>query len=187
MAKRKFAVRVATLLSIGGLLASFAQAHEIAARADGCRVLAELVYTEVTTSVWQGPGSTQLALPDPARAEVATCARTTETVSRAFKAAMQAVGTDVTWSSLRDPRMEACMGGFIEQCDLDGGPYQPLTLDAWGVDIMDSWKAVQHTVRTAMPEGSAVDRSIFSRESMQRALRQSLNSRNGRLRRHPVR
>jgi hypothetical protein len=126
-------------------------------------------------------------LPDPARAEVASCGRTTETVSRAFKAAMQAVGTDVTWSSLRDPRMEACLGGFIEQCDLDGGPYQPLILDAWGVDVMSSWSAVQNTVRQAMPEGSAADRSIFSRESMRRALRQSLNSRNRDARRHAVR
>jgi len=187
MAKGIFAACIGALLSASGLLASVAQAHELPARPDGCKLLAELVYTEVTTAVWQGPGSTQFALPDPSRAEVATCGRTTETVSAAFKAAMQAVGTDVTWSSLRDPRMEACLGGFIEQCDLDGGPYQPLTLDAWGVDVMDSWSAVQNTVRRAMPDGSAADRSIFSRETMQRALRQSLNNHNTGVRRRPVR
>ena len=168
MAKWKFAVLV--------FLGTSAEAHELQLQADGCAVLEQVIYDEVTAASW-GVTGTDTSLANFEEPSVVVCSRTTRTATRAFATAMQMVGQDVTWNLPIGPGMEACLGGDIEQCITTPSPWLPVTRldDTWLVS--STWTAVSRALQLAMPEGTASDRSIFNRDSLRRAVRSAVRNR----------
>lgn len=162
MAKWIFAVLV--LVSAG------AQAHELAPQTDGCAVLNEIIYEEVTAAGWGITGA-DLAHTNFREPSVVVCTSTAQTASKAFSAAMRAVGGDVSWREDFDDRADTCLSGFIEQCMPRSRDYLRRLS---GPTEFRSWSAVSDAVKRAMPEGSATDRSIFNRESLRLAVRAAL-------------
>jgi len=160
MAKWIFALMV--------FLGAGAQARELEPRPDGCAVLNEIIYEEVTAAGWGITGA-DLVHTNFREPSVVVCTRTAQTASRAFASAVRAVGGDIAWRESFDVRADTCLSGFIEQCMPRG---YPLSLDA--SSSFESWWAISDTVMRSMPEGSAVDRSIFSRKSMRLAVRAAL-------------
>lgn len=142
------------------------QARELTSSADGCAVLNEIIYEEITASRW-GMRRADLAFSNMLEPRVVFCTDTVQTVSRAFAQAIRVVGGEVEWQGNFDPGADTCQSGFIEQCQPRGrGVSRPL------------WQAVSNTVVRAMPDGPAADRSIFSRESMRLAVRASIRRNN---------
>ena len=162
MAKWSFALLV--FLSAG------VQADGLSPQTGGCAVLNEIIYEEVTAARWGITGA-DLVFTNFNEPGVVVCAKTTEAVSAAFASAMTAVGRDVAWDDGFHPRAETCLSGFIEQCTPRSLAFaQPALASSATV----TWQAISGVVVRAMPEGSATDRSIFSTESMRRAVRAAL-------------
>ncbi len=166
MAKWIFAV----LVTVG----ASAQAHEIASREDDCAALEQVIYEEVTAASWGMTGA-DTSLTNFNSPGILICLRTTLAVTKAFTAAMQTVGQNVTWNIPIDPGMEACLGGDIRQCITTPGPYRPVAQldDTWR--ISGAWSAVSSAVQKSMPDGSASDRSVFDRDLLRRAVRSAAN------------
>ena len=162
MAKRIFALLV--LYSAG------AHAHGLSPQVDGCAVLNEIIYEEVTAAGWGMTGA-DLVFTNFREPRVVICTNTAQTVSKAYANAMRAVGGEVFWPEGFDQRADTCLSGFIEQCEPANRGY-PRQLN--GASTFKPWRAISDTVLSAMPDGSATDRSIFSGESLRQALRSSL-------------
>ena len=164
MAKRKFAALM--LASIGALaMANNVRAGEPFIGVDGCAVLAELVYTELTVAAWYGPGDFGAWPRNPGETEITICNQTARTVSKAFTSAMTSIGTEVRWGLPSVNPGDVCQSGFLEQCYPDRYP-----LDA----PHDTWGTLRKVVQQAMPFGTASDRAIFSSGAMRLALRSAL-------------
>ncbi len=146
-------------------------AHELQPQNDGCALLDEIIYEEVTAAAW-GLGDTRLT--DMSASGAVVCAQTTHTASKAFSSAMQSVGMDVTWNLPIEPDMDACLSGIIERCVTTPSPHL-----VWGrLDdsffVSNTWSAVSKVVKSAMLEGTTTDRSIFSRDSLRLAIRSAV-------------
>ena len=163
MAKRIFALLV--------LCGTGAHAHELSPQVNGCAVLNEIIYEEVTAAGWGMTGA-DLAHTSFREPSVVVCTSTAQTVSKAFSAAVRAVGGEVSWQRGFDQRADTCLSGFIEQCMPANRGYRR---SQDGTGTFKSWQAVSATVVRAMPEGSATDRSIFSGDSLRLAIRAALH------------
>ena len=142
-----------------------ARAEQSRRHAEGCTVLAEIVYAEVTAAIWRGPHALGSVSDERASHGIAVCAETSRTVSKAFSAAMISVGTDIRWDDAPPHRGDFCLSGFLEQCYPDRYPLQ---------SPVSSWSAVNGTVQRAMPLGVASDQSVFSQGALRLALRAAL-------------
>lgn len=162
MAKWIFALLV--LLSAG------VRADGLSAQVDGCAILNQIIYEEVTAAGW-GITHADLVFTNFNEPSVVVCTNTTQAVSGAFVSALTAIGEDVSWQEGFDQRADTCLSGFIEQCLPRYGGFAPPALASGPVV---SWQSISGVVVRAMPEGAATDRSIFSRESMRRAVRAAL-------------
>ena len=157
------------------LMSASAQGHQLVPQSDGCAVLNEIIYEEITAAGW-GITSADLAHTNFREPSVVICTSTAQTASKAFAAAMRAIGDEVSWRESFDERADTCLSGFIEQCmPRNRGYPRPLG----GFSEFKSWSAISDVVTRAMPEGSASDRSIFSRKTMRLAIRLALKKRNG--------
>jgi len=164
MAKRKFAALM--LASIGALaLTNNVRAGEPFIGVDGCAVLAELVYSEITAAAWYGPGGFSAWPRNPGETDITICNQTARTVSKAFTSAMTTIGTEVRWGLSSINPGDVCESGFLEQCYPDRYPFDSPN---------DTWGTLSKIVQQAMPFGSASDRAIFSSGAMRRALRSAL-------------
>ena len=163
MAKRNFAAfLVASIIVVSANV----RAELVFAGADGCAVLAEIVYSEVTAAAWGG--SPVPSAPDgrTLRADVSVCNDTTRAASKAFALAMTDIGSDVFWGYPSADPGDYCWSGFLEQCYPQRAP----------LDVQaNTWVVVSETIRYAMPSGSASDQSVFSGSAMRRALRSALD------------
>lgn len=133
--------------------------------AEGCAALAEIVHSEVTAAIWQGPHALALGPDELSTHRIAVCAETSRTVTAAFGAAMASVGADFRWDNTPPHPGEYCLSGFLEQCYPDRHPLQ---------SPVSSWSAVSATVQRAMPLGVASDQSVFSEGALRLALRTEL-------------
>jgi hypothetical protein len=164
MAKRNFALLV--LASIGALLlTNSVRAQGVFTDVDGCAVLAQLVYKEVTAAAWHDRYGQVSWMNSPGETKITICNRTTRTVSKAFSTAMASIGAEVHWGYPTDDRGDYCLSGFLDQCYPDR--------NRLGLSV-NSWGAVSKTVRQAMPRGVASDQSLFSEVAMRLALRSAL-------------
>ena len=149
-----------------------AEAHEAhpEQQEDGCAILEQLIYEEVTAVSWGMTGSdTELRKFDAPG--VVVCMDTTLATSKAFATAMQTVGQAVTWNLPIDPGMEACLGGDIEECITTPSPWLPATRFDGNWQISSVWDAVNSAVRQAMPRESAPNYRAFSRDALRHAVR----------------
>lgn len=165
MAKWIFAVLVLTSAS--------AHANGFSPQVNGCAVLNEIIYEEVTAAGW-GITRADLVHTNFNEPSVIVCTSTTQTVSKAFASAVSAVGGSVSWEPGFDQRVDTCLSGFIEQCMPRNARY---TQPVFASTTVASWQAISDAVVRAMPEGSAADRSIFSTRSMRLAVRAALQKR----------
>ena len=164
MAKRKFAALM--LASIGALaFTNNVRAGEPFIGVDGCAVLAELVYTEITAAAWYGPGDFSAWPRSPGATDITICNQTARTVSKAFTSAMTSIGKEVRWGLPSINPGDVCQSGFLEQCYPDRYPFDAPN---------NTWGTLSKIVQQAMPFGSASDQAIFSSEAMRRALRSAL-------------
>jgi hypothetical protein len=162
MAKRNFA---ALLLAIIVAVSTNTRADQAFMGADGCAVLAQVVYTEVTAAAWGSSPVPSFLDSEPLRTEVSVCNRTAHTVSEAFALAMTSVGSGFSWDYPTGDPGDYCWGGFLDQCYPQRAPL--------GIEA-NAWTAVNETMRYAMPTGSASDQSVFSGGAMRKALRMAL-------------
>ena len=142
-----------------------ARAEQSRRHAEGCTVLAEIIYSEVTAAIWRGPHALGSVSDERSSHGIAVCAQTSRTVSKAFSTAMLSVGADIRWDDAPPHRGDSCLSGFLEQCYPDR---YPLGSPA------SSWSAVSATVQRAMPLGVASDQSLFSQGALRLALRAAL-------------
>jgi len=142
-----------------------ARAEQSRRHADGCTVLADIIYSEVTEAIWRGPQALGSVSNERASHGIVACAETSRTVSEAFSAAMISVGTDIRWDDAPPHPGDFCLSGFLEQCYPDRYPRQ---------SPVSSWSAVSATVQRAMPLGVASDQSVFSQGALRLALRAAL-------------
>lgn len=164
MVKRNFAA----LLIVSTLVVSVnVRADQAFAGADGCAVLAQLVFAEVTAAAWDGAPLYSVSNGHAAGVDITVCNRTAQTVSEAFALAMSSIGTGFSWHFPTEDPGDHCWGGFLEQCYPRREPV--------GVEAA-AWAAVSTTVRYAMPLGSASDKSVFSVRAMRKALRAALQA-----------
>ncbi len=141
MAKRNFAALM--LASIAALaVTNNARAQEPFIGVDGCAVLAQLVYAEVTAAAWYRSSSHRPWMSKPRATEITVCNQTTRTVSKAFTSAMTSVGAEVRWGYPSDDPGDYCWSGFLDQCYPDRS-----RLGA----SANTWSAVSRTILRAMP------------------------------------
>ncbi len=148
------------------IVSAATEARELPPPTNGCAVLNDIVYQEVTASRWGMTGA-DLAHTGMLEPGIMVCTSTTQAVSKAFADAMRVVGGDVEWHGDFDVSVDTCLSGFIEQCQPRGRELSQTV-----------WQAVSKTVIRAMPDGTAADRSIFSVESMRLAMRAALRANN---------
>ena len=164
------------IFAVLALLSAGVQANGLPPQSDGCAVLNEIIYEEVTAAGW-GIRRSDLVHTNFNEPSVVVCTSTTQAVSSAFSSAVNAIGGDVSWSPDVVRPEDVCLSGFLEQCMPRNGRTEPGVRSFGVASSVASWQAVSDTVLRAMPEGSATDRSIFSRESMRLAVRSALSRR----------
>ena len=165
MMKRKFAAWI--LAGIGAIaLANNANADGPYIGVDGCAVLAQLVYAEVTAAAWYGSGGLWCLVDEANDSGIAVCNQTARTVSNAFTSAMTSIGSPIRWGYPSVNPSDVCLSIYLDQCYPD-----PSRLGATDA----TWNAVTKTVRQAMPNGVATDQSIFNSSAMRLALRLALD------------
>jgi hypothetical protein len=162
MAKRNFA---AMLIVIVIAISSGVRADQAFVGVDGCAVLAQLVYTEVTAAAWDDSPVPSLSNDETSSADISVCSSTARTVSEAYALAMTTIGSDVFWDYPSADPGDYCWSGFLDQCYPRRAPLGARA---------DSWTAVSATIRYAMPLGLASDQSVFSTRVMRKALRAAL-------------
>ncbi len=87
MAKRNFAALLfASIAAVA--FSTDVRADQAFTGSDGCAVLAQLVYSEVTGAAWRSPAESSSSMGDTFRADISICNRTARTVSKAFALAM---------------------------------------------------------------------------------------------------
>ena len=151
-------------------LATGAHADGLSPQGDGCALLNEIIYEEVTAAGWGMTGA-DLVHTNFNEPSVVVCTSTTQTASAAFASAVSAVGGEVSWDRGGIDRADTCLSGIIEQCQPRFGNFMQAQLSS---DSAISWQAVSDVVAAAMPDGSATDRSVFSTEILRRAVRTAL-------------
>lgn len=163
MSQHRFAALM--LASTGALaLNNSSEAQDAFTASDGCAVLAQLIYEEVTADAWNGSvGGGQLARR-PRETRIAICNDTTRTVTAAYSAAMTSIGSEVRWRIVPGEPGDPCLGGFLHLCYPDRFPPGGKT----------EWQAVSDAVQQAMPNGAASDQSVFSSAAMRLAIRSAL-------------
>ncbi|MGI9236369.1 MAG: hypothetical protein ACR2QZ_03185 [Woeseiaceae bacterium] len=164
MAKRKFTALMS--LSVATLAMSInVRADQSFVGTDGCAVLAQVVYSEVTAAVWGTPGVASPSAGNAFRTDISICNRTAQTVSQAFSVAMASIGSPVRWPAPPNDPGDRCLSIHLDQC-------YPGRTRLGGNSLM--WNALSDTIRIAMPEGTASDRSIFIEGAMRMALRSAM-------------
>lgn len=163
MAKWKFAVLIMTSLAATAV-SETARAQNAFSGVDGCAVLAQVIFTEVTSSAWYGSDGFSPVSGRPTETRVTVCADTARTVTAAFSSAMATIGSQVHWGYSDDEMGDRCLSGFLHQCYPERYP------PGGGA----AWRALSKTVEQAMPRGVASDQSVFTAAAMGRAIRTSL-------------
>lgn len=172
------------LPAVAAVLAAFAapaQAAGAAGKADGCVLLAELVYGHVRSVNFAGagPGGGAAAA---ARRGVLHCDRTAEAVSEGFTRALAESQVFVTWPSLSDIPGDRCLSADLSQCYPRSNPYLSPYGSATASWVAARWKSVQAAVVRNMPAGAATDETRFAAAALDTQLRRRLGVRTPRQR-----
>ena len=174
MAKRNFASLF--LIAVTGIslapAASFAQ--PATGNADGCTILAELVYTQVVSSGLSRPGGFAAVPETLSRDEMTVCHETTRVTSEAFTAALVQMNIYVTWSGYPGNSGDYCYSHYLSQCYPERDPLDAFATIAESVFLRDTWRAVQNTVGQKMTNRLASDTARFNAGEIRSSLHDSL-------------
>lgn len=123
-----------------------------------CSKLSDTIYRQVATGGYGGrhTAATPALVPAPA-----VCRDTARAVSQGFTRAMAERNLYITWPTRDRQRGDVCLSHDLSQCYPNQNPLVPLFSLYDAAFVVQQWKAVQATVRTAMPAGTASDISRF--------------------------
>lgn len=173
MAKRSFVLGCTVLTVLATQAAARADTIRPFAGADGCGMLAAVVFQEVAASAWLEPGSRIVSRED-GNTEVTICNQTARTVTGAFTKAMATMNIYIGWNDPRDARGDECLSAFLSQCYPHRNPFVPITSGSDLAFIYTSWSAVQATALKYTDASGRSDTSRFSRAVLERDLRRSM-------------
>ncbi len=157
-------------LAVAALFSSTSAAAE-ARSADGCAVLADIVYGEIFVSALFGGHRLP---PEPDQGDAASCDQTAASVSAGFTRAMAAMNVHVTWGTA-EPSV-VCVTGDLAQCyPLPKSTMPNGALDSASVARM--WQIVSGIVSRNMPLGTLADRSSFREYELRLVLSDALVNR----------
>lgn len=160
-----------TLGLIALLLSMHLQASAAAniLEADGCTLLASTVKSAVLSAA--GRSGVRSIMPERGdRLDLreimtkgpASCGDTTRITTAAFSAALFKIGMPVGWGYMPPDPGDYCYSHYLEQCD-------PRLVSGYTASsakqlkfVNDAWKAVNITIRSFMPYGTAGNFSSFS-------------------------
>ncbi len=174
MAKRIFASFLLIVVTNIALARAASIAQPATGDADGCTILAELVYTQVVGSGLSGPGRFAAVPETLGRDEMTVCHETTRVTSKAFTAALVQMNIYLTWNEDPGDSGDYCASYYLSQCSPDRDPFDTFATMAESVFVHDTWRAVQHTVGQRMPTRFASDTARFSAGGIRRSLQDSL-------------
>ena len=125
--------------------------------ADGCAVLADVVYGEIFVSALFG--GTRLP-PEPGQGDAISCDHTAASVSAGFSRAMAAMNVYVSWSGPDAHDRAGCATRDLALCTpLPRHMTSHGSLDP--ASVAEMWRVVTSIVRRNMPLGTASDRLSF--------------------------
>ncbi len=174
MVKRIFASFLLIVVTNIALARAASIAQPATGDADGCTILAELVYTQVVGSGLSGPGRFAAVPETLGRDEMTVCHETTRVTSKAFTAALVQMNIYLTWNEDPGDSGDYCASHYLSQCSPDRDPFDTFATMAESVFVHDTWRAVQHTVGQRMPTRFASDTARFSAGGIRRSLQDSL-------------
>ncbi len=174
MAKRNFASFLLIVVTSIALAPATSIAQPATGDADGCTILAELVYAQVVGSGLSGPGRFAAVPVALGRDEMTVCHETTRVTSKAFTAALVQLNIYVSWNDYPGDSGDYCASHYLSQCSPDRDPLDTFATMAESVFVHDTWRAVQHTVGQRMPSRFASDTARFSVGGIRRSLQDSL-------------
>lgn len=169
MSGKNHVVLVASMI-VALLGTNDASAQQPIVGADGCAILAMLVYTEVTEAGLHGtraPGSPAYPGPD----EITICSQTTRSVTAAFTASLRQLNIYVSWGYHPGYNGDYCQSHYLSQCYPDRDPFMPPLSGDEAAFIAASWNAVHRAVNRTMAATPGTDVSRFGRESLGRSIR----------------
>jgi len=170
MANRNFTA-ITVALVIGVMPMSAVRARDPVIGADGCAILAMLVYAEMTEGRSYGSGG----LPTyPGPDEITICDQTTRSVTGAFTSSLRQMNIYVSWGYYPGVSGDYCLSHYLSQCypDCNSNMPRPGTMDT--AFVLHSWRAVHDAIRRTMPAVSGSDVARFSQSGLRRDIRQSL-------------
>ena len=174
MAKSNFATLFLTAMTGIWLAPATSFAQSATGNADGCTILAELVYTQVVSSGLSGPGGFAAVPETLSRDEMTVCHETTRVTSEAFTAALVQMNIYVTWSGYPGSSGDYCYSHYLSQCYPERDPLDAFATMAESVFLRDTWRAVQNTVGQKITNRFASDTARFNAGEIRRSLHDSL-------------
>jgi len=157
-------------------LTNNSRAEEPLIAADGCAILGGLVYAEVLRSGWYGHRGVEIKPHADGQIDIKICSQTAQTVSAAFGSALTQLNIHVSWPAYPGSSGDSCLSHYLSECYPERYPLLGET-SAWNpAFVNDAWSAVQRSVLSSMPLGSASDISRFDRPELRSALRRSFSS-----------
>lgn len=136
-----------------------------------CSILSDTIYRHVAAGSNAG---LRVAKPPARMPAPGVCRDTARAVSKGFTRAMAERGLYVTWPTPEQQRGDACLSHDLSQCYPNQDPFVPLYSLYDAAFVVQQWRAVQATVRAAMPAGTASDVSRFDPVAVGYRLRRSL-------------
>lgn len=173
MAKRNLASFLLIVVTSIALAPAASIAQPATGGADGCTILADLVYAQVVGSGLSGPGRFAAVPVTLGRNEMTVCHETTRVTSKAFTAALVQMNIYVRWNDFPGDSGDYCASHYLSQCYPDRVPFDTVATTAESVFLHDAWRAVQHTVGQRMPSRFVSDTIRFSAGGIRRSLQNS--------------
>ena len=157
MRKRTSLLAVCAAANILVGFADDSHAQRRVSAADGCAVLADIVYSEIFTSTLYE--SSRLP-PHPGPGDASSCDNTAASVSSGFSRAMAAMNVVVTWTVPDSQSESVCAGGDLLLCY----PLPKPMMSRGSLDpasVTEMWQIVSGIVFRTMPTGTSSDLSSF--------------------------
>jgi hypothetical protein len=173
MTMRTFTV-VYFLLAAALVWPGVARAQDLLIGADGCAILASLVYAEVTEA---RPGFSPGHGIDPlyaGRNEITLCTRATRSVTSAYSAALRQSNIFVTWGFHAGYDGDYCLSHVLSQCYPTGNPAMPPLGEDERSFLVRSWHAVRDSVHFRMAQYPGSDVARFRDHDLRQSIRRSI-------------
>jgi hypothetical protein len=174
MAKWIFALLAASIVLI--LPQHDARAQPIPVTVDGCAKLARVIYDEVSSAAFYGPGNAGPWLIDIGQGDISVCTHAAQTVSRAFSSALKSAGITVKFEGYGQDMGDFCLSAFLSQCYPSRYPLESASIGVDSAMISQSWTIVSRAVMREMYNPISSDEVRFRDNDLKLRLGLSLRS-----------